>query len=71
VAPSPTGIATALSYYFTDEVVQFPTGGLLTVPAPVLEVNIQKSYDLTNWTDIATFHTDAESKAFYRLKMLQ
>jgi len=62
---------TALSYYFTDEVVQFPPGGLLTVPAPILEVNIQKSYDLTNWTPVATFHTDAEAKAFYRLQMLQ
>lgn len=69
----PVGSAqgTALSYYFTDEVVQFPPSGLLTVPAPILEVNIEKSYDLTNWTPVATFHTDAESKAFYRLKMLK
>ena len=63
--------ATALSYYFTDEVVQFPPSGLLTVPAPILEVNIEKSFDLTNWTPVATFHTDAEAKAFYRLKMLK
>ena len=62
---------TALSYYFTDDVVQFPPNGLLTVPAPILEVNIEKSNDLTNWMPSATFHTEAEAKAFYRLKMLR
>ena len=61
----------ALSYYFTGEVVQFPPSGLLNLSTPILEVNIQKSYDLTNWTPSATFHTDAEAKAFYRLQMLK
>jgi hypothetical protein len=65
------GWETAFSYYLTDEVVQFPPQGLLSVPAPILQVNIEKSYDLTNWTPKAVFHTDAEAKAFYRLKMLK
>lgn len=62
---------TALSYYFTDEVVTFPPTGLLTAPAPVLQVNIEKSWDFTNWTPTAIFHTEAEAKAFYRLRMLK
>ncbi|MEI6078690.1 MAG: hypothetical protein WCS94_24150 [Verrucomicrobiota bacterium] len=63
--------ALALSYYFPDDVVQFPPTGLLSVPAPILEVNIEKSYDLKTWLPSATFHTDAEASAFYRLKMLK
>ena len=62
---------TVLSYYFTDDVLQFPATGLLSVPAPILEVNIQKSYDLQTWLPSATFHTEAETGAFYRLQMLK
>jgi len=68
---SEPGSGCALSYYFTSDVVQFPPSGLLNLSTPILEVNIQKSYDLTNWTPSATFHTDAEAKAFYRLQMLK
>jgi len=64
-------LGTALSYYFTEDVVSFPPSGALTAPAPVLQVNIEKSYDFTNWIPTATFHTEAEAKAFYRLRMLQ
>jgi hypothetical protein len=64
-------LGTALSYFFTDDLVQFPPSGLLTVPAPILQVNVEKSYDFTNWTPTATFHTEAEAKAFYRLRMLK
>jgi hypothetical protein len=63
--------ATVLSYYFTDQVVQFPPAGLLKVPAPQLEVNVEKSYDLQQWTPAAAFHTDTEPGAFYRLRMLR
>jgi hypothetical protein len=60
-----------VSYYFTDEVLQLPTSGLLAIPAPILEVNVEKSYNLTNWAPTAAFHTDAEAGAFYRLRMLK
>jgi hypothetical protein len=63
--------ATVLSYYFTDEVVQFPPSGILKVPAPQLQVNVEKSYDLKKWMPAAVFHTEAETGAFYRLRMLK
>jgi len=68
---SPSSGPAVWSYYFTDDVVQFPPNGLVTVPAPVLQVNIEKSYNLTNWIPTATFHTEAEAEAFYRLRMLK
>lgn len=62
---------TFVSYYFTDEVLQLPPSGFLSTPAPALEVNIEKSYNLTNWTPTAVFNTEAEAGAFYRLRMLK
>jgi hypothetical protein len=60
-----------VSYYFTDEVLQLPPAGFLPTPAPALEVNMEKSYDLTNWIPTATFNTEAEARAFYRLRLLK
>jgi hypothetical protein len=65
------GYPLVISYYLTDEILQLPAQGFLNVPAPALEVNVQKSYDLTDWTNVAAFNTSAEAKAYYRLKMLQ
>src|SRR6185503_20666085 len=56
---SPSSAPAVWSYYVTDDVVQFPPNGLLTVPAPVLHVDIEKSYNLTDWIPTATFHTEA------------
>jgi hypothetical protein len=77
--PTITGPATisltvgyaVVSFYFTDQVVQLPQQGFLNLPSPLLEVDVQKSYDLVSWTTTAAFLTDAEAGAFYRLKMLQ
>jgi hypothetical protein len=63
--------ADVVSYYFTDEILQLPPQGFLNVPAPVLEVDVQKSYNLTDWTNVGAFNTSAEAKAFYRLQILQ
>jgi hypothetical protein len=63
--------ASILRYYFTDDVVQFPPSGLLKVPAPQIQVNGEKSYDLKKWMPAAVFHTEAETGAFYRLRMLR
>ena len=81
VHPSVTGPATitltpstrtyVLSYYLSDEVLQFPPQGFLRNPAPQLEVNIEKSQNLTNWIVTGTFNTEAEAGAFYRLHILQ
>jgi hypothetical protein len=60
-----------VSYYFTDEVLQLPPTGFQPTPAPALEVNIEKSNDLTNWTPTAAFNTDAEARAFYRLRIIK
>lgn len=60
-----------ISYYFTDEILQVPPQGYLKTPAPALEVDVQKSYDLTTWTNVGAFNTSAEAGAFYRLKILQ
>jgi len=60
-----------ISYYLTDDVLQLPPSGLLTLPAPKLEVQIEKAYDLTNWVNTAVFNTEAEAKAFYRLRILK
>lgn len=60
-----------ISYYLTDEVLQLPPEGLLLLPASQLEVHIEKSFDLTNWVKTAVFSTEAEAKAFYRLRMLK
>jgi hypothetical protein len=68
---STTTVANLYSYYFTDDVVQFPPRGLLSLPATILQVHIEKSSDLANWTPKAVFHTEAETGAFYRLKMLK
>ena len=66
-----SGYANIVSYYFTDEILQLPQQGFLAVPAPALEVDVQKSYNLTDWTNVGAFKTSAEAKAFYRLQMLQ
>jgi hypothetical protein len=65
------GAADVVSYYFTDEILQIPPKGFLNIPAPAMEIDIQKSYDLTNWTNTGAFGTSAEGKAFYRLQILQ
>ena len=65
------GVPALYSYYFTDQILQLPAQGFLNVPAPQLEVNIQKSYNLTDWTNVGAFNTSAEAGAFYRLKILQ
>jgi hypothetical protein len=59
------------SYFFTDEVLQVPPGGYLQIPAPAMEVNIEKSYNLSNWIPTAAFHTGVEAGAFDRLRMLK
>lgn len=61
----------AVSYYLTDDILQLPPQGFLQTPALTLEVNIEKSYDLTNWIPTGTFNTEAEAGAFYRLRMLK
>lgn len=48
-----------ISYYLSD------------VSSGDAEVNIQKSYDLTNWITTGAFNTDAEPSVFYRLKILK
>jgi len=60
-----------VSYYFTDEVLQMPPAGLLHTPAPTLEINIEKSYNLTNWIPTGAFNTEAENGALYRLRILR
>jgi hypothetical protein len=60
-----------VSYYLTDEILQLPPQGFLQTPAPALEVNVEKSYNLTNWTPVGAFNTSAETGAFYRLKILK
>ena len=59
------------SYYFTDDILQLPPEGFVSTPAPTLEVNVEKSYNLTNWTPVGAFNTSAEAGAFYRLRMLK
>ncbi|HEY9172576.1 MAG TPA: hypothetical protein VI136_09865 [Verrucomicrobiae bacterium] len=63
--------AALISYYFTDEVLQLPPGGFTAAPAPALEINIEKSFDLTNWVPTGAFNTSAEAGAFYRLRILK
>jgi hypothetical protein len=67
----PNSDSVIVPYFFTDELLQLPSSGFLRTPAPALEVNVEKSYNLTNWVPTAAFNTEAEAGAFYRLRMLK
>lgn len=60
-----------VSFYFTDEILQLPPSGLLNTPSPSLEINVEKSQNLKDWTPVSAFNTEAEAISFYRLRILK
>ena len=59
----------AVSYFFTEDFLALPDVSLLQGPTGGFEVSVQKSLDLTNWFPVVIHRTEADQKAFYRLKL--
>lgn len=65
------GPAAAISYYYSDDVVQFPTDGLTTKTGQLAQVNVEASGDLANWVSSAAFPVFDGSNTVYRLRIVR
>lgn len=58
-----------VTYYFTDASVQ-PLPHLVSgLPGAALEISVEKSGNLTNWTPTALINAVADTNSFYRLRI--